>query len=166
MNEAQQAKHNIEPIYAPDSRILLLGSFPSVKSREQQFFYAHPQNRFWPLMAELLQAPTPQTIAEKTDLLLQHNIALWDVAAEVSIVGSSDQSLNCLQPNPLERILDAADIQQIYCNGAKAYQLYCKLCKPLYNRPAIKLPSTSPANAAWSIERLKTEWSIILQHLD
>ena len=99
MSEQKQAQHNIEPIFAADSKILILGSFPSVKSREQQFFYAHPQNRFWPLMASLLQSPLPQTVDEKTELLLKNHIALWDVAAEVNIVGSSDQSLDCLRAN-------------------------------------------------------------------
>ena len=160
-----KSQHNIEPIYDSQAKILILGSFPSVKSRAEEFYYAHPQNRFWRLLALVLSEPPPQTKEQKTKLLLKHQIALWDVAAKVEIEGSADSSLDCLATNDLGRIFEAADIRQVYCNGAKAWQLYHKLCEPLYKKPAIKLPSTSPANAAWNLARLRDAWQVILTEL-
>ena len=154
--------HNIEPVYDENSRVLILGSFPSVKSREQVFFYAHPQNRFWKVMSCLLNETLPLTIAEKKEMLIKHNIAVWDVIKECSIQGSSDSSIENVVPNDLERILNSEDIKKIFINGEKAFKLYKKYCGNI-SINAIKLPSTSPANARYSLERLCNEWKIILE---
>ncbi len=158
-----QQVHPFPPLYDAESQILILGSFPSVKSREQCFFYGHPQNRFWRVMAALLYAPIPQTIPEKQRLLHAHHIALWDVIASCDITGSSDSSIRNAVPNDLSPILTAAPIQHIAANGTIAHTLYQKHCFPLTQRPAIKLPSTSPANAAWSLERLTAAWRELLK---
>jgi hypoxanthine-DNA glycosylase len=150
--------HNISPVYDSDSRVLILGSFPSVKSREQQFFYGHKQNRFWRVTAQILECPVPENIPEKREMLLKHHIAVWDVIAKCEITGSSDASIRNVQPNDLSEILETADIQMIYANGAKAYELYQKHIYPLNGRAAHKLPSTSPANARYTMERLVEAW--------
>lgn len=154
--------HTFEPVYDRDSRILILGSFPSVKSREIQFYYGHPQNRFWRMLAEIYKEPVPQTKEEKTEMLLQHHLALWDVIASCDIEGSSDSSIRNVQANDLNQILQQADITKILLNGGKAYELYQKYCKSDgrndYMPPEIKMPSTSPANAACSMERLIEVW--------
>jgi hypoxanthine-DNA glycosylase len=150
--------HPIPPVYNENSKILILGSFPSVKSREQQFFYGHKQNRFWKVLAQILECPVPNDIEEKKEMLLNNNIALWDVIASCSITGSSDASITDVVPNDLSQILTTADIHAIYCNGNKAYELYQKYIYPTNKIPAIKLPSTSPANASYSLERLAGEW--------
>jgi hypoxanthine-DNA glycosylase len=155
--------HPIPPLYDADSRILILGSFPSVKSREQQFYYGHPQNRFWRVMAQVLSCPVPQTIEEKKGMLISHHIALWDVIASCEIAGSSDASIRDAKPNDLSVILEAADITTICTNGAKAHELYQKYLYPTTGMTAQKLPSTSPANAAYRVEQLLAEWSRILQ---
>ena len=151
-------KHEIEPVYDKNSRILILGSFPSVKSREAGFFYGHPQNRFWKVLAGICKEAVPQTVKEKKCFLLRNGIAVWDVIAECDITGSSDSSIRNVKPADIRRILDAAKIERICCNGATAYRLYEKYLFPLCKREAVKLPSSSPANAAWSAERLMEEW--------
>ena len=151
-------KHEIEPVYDKNSRILILGSFPSVKSREAGFFYGHPQNRFWKVLAGICKEAVPQTVEEKKCFLLRNGIAVWDVIAECDITGSSDSSIRNVKPADIRRILDAAKIERICCNGAMAYRLYEKYLFPLCKREAVKLPSSSPANAAWSAERLMEEW--------
>ncbi|MCM1283313.1 MAG: DNA-deoxyinosine glycosylase [Muribaculaceae bacterium] len=156
--------HNIPPVYDARSAVLILGSFPSVKSREQQFFYGHKQNRFWRVLSRVLDSPEPQSIPEKKELLLSHGIAVWDVIASCSITGSSDASIQNVIPNDITRILEAADIQQIFSNGGKSYELYRKYLYPQTGREAIKLPSTSPANAAFSVERLAESWAVIRQY--
>lgn len=153
--------HTIEPVYNSDSRVLILGSFPSVKSREQQFFYGHPQNRFWRVVAGVFDCPVPQNIPEKKALLLGHGIAVWDVIASCTISGSSDASIRDVVPNDISGILEAADIRKIYANGAKSYELYQKYIYPQTKREIEKLPSTSPANAVFSYERLLEAWKII-----
>ncbi|MDD7333596.1 MAG: DNA-deoxyinosine glycosylase [Lachnospiraceae bacterium] len=153
--------HTIEPVYNSDSRVLILGSFPSVKSREQQFFYGHPQNRFWRVVAGVFDCPVPQTVPEKKALLLGHGIAVWDVIASCTISGSSDASIRDVVPNDISGILEAADIRKIYANGAKSYELYQKYIYPQTKREIVKLPSTSPANAVFSYERLLEAWKII-----
>ena len=150
--------HNIAPVFDAHSRILLLGSFPSVKSREAAFFYAHPQNRFWPLLAMLCGEPTPRSIAEKRALLLRRRIALWDVIASCEIAGSADASIRSAAPNDLARILRAAPIEAIFCNGGTAYAAYRRLAEPSLGRSAVRLPSTSAANASWSMARLCAAW--------
>lgn len=153
--------HTIAPVYDESSQILILGSFPSVKSREQQFFYGHKQNRFWRVMAAVLDCEVPESIEEKRDMLLSHHIAVWDVIASCEITGSSDASIRNVTPNDLSRILNAADIQAIYTNGSKAYQLYQKYLLEATGRKACLLPSTSPANAGYSLEKLVEAWQIL-----
>ena len=157
--------HNIDPVYDSNSKILILGSFPSVKSREQQFFYGHKQNRFWRVMAQVLGCKIPEDTEQKRDMLLTHHIALWDVIASCEITGSSDASIRDVQPNDLSQILSQADIRSIYANGSKAYQLYQKYIYPVNGREAHPLPSTSPANAGYSLEKLVEVWGIIRESL-
>lgn len=154
-------EHNFEPVYNSYSRVLILGSFPSVKSREQNFYYGHPQNRFWKVLAQITGWKVPQTISEKKDMLLTNQIAIWDVIASCDIIGSSDSSIKNVVVNDFERVLLEAPIRQIYANGAKAYELYRKYALKQTGREIVKLPSTSPANAAWSMERLCEAWSVI-----
>ena len=151
--------HPFPPLFDENSRILILGSFPSVKSREQMFFYGHPQNRFWRVLAGVLGCGVPQSIPEKRAMLLSHSIALWDSIARCEIVGSSDASIAGVVPNDLSPIFAAADIRQVFCNGRKSHEMYRRWLEPQYARPAICLPSTSPANAAWSLERLTDAWA-------
>ena len=150
--------HPFPPLYDKNSKILILGSFPSVKSREQMFFYGHPQNRFWKVISAVLESETPNTIEEKRAFLLKHNIALWDVIASCEIEGSSDSSIKNVTANDLTPILNGADIKNIFVNGKTAEKFYNKYTKKVINRDAICLPSTSPANAAWSTERLVLAW--------
>ena len=154
-------KHTIAPVYDRNSRILILGSFPSVKSREQQFFYGHKQNRFWKVLAGVLGCEVPQTIEEKKEMLLANHIAVWDVIQSCEIEGSSDASIRDVIPNDLSEILATADIQTIYTNGGKAYELYKKYIYPVNGIEIQKLPSTSPASAGYSLERLKEAWAEI-----
>lgn len=158
-------QHPIEPVYDKNSKILILGSFPSVKSREAGFFYGHPQNRFWKVLAAVIGCPVPQTIPEKQAMLHENHIALWDVIASCDIEGSSDSSIKNAVPNDLTPILSSADIRQIYCNGATSHRLYQKYIAPQTGRDAIKLPSTSPANAAWQVERLTGAWKVIMEFI-
>lgn len=151
--------HNIPPLYNADSRILILGSFPSIKSRAGQFFYHHPQNRFWKVLAGVLDCPVPGSIDEKRAMLLSHGIAVWDVIASCEITGSSDSSIKHAVPNEIGPILNAAPIRAVFCNGQTAYKLYRHYLEPRTGRTAAVLPSTSPANAAWSLERLTETWS-------
>lgn len=162
MSEAKHLTQQFQPVFDEQSKILILGTFPSVKSRENQFYYGHPQNRFWKVMASLLNEPVPVTIDEKKQILLKHQIALWDVIESCEIVGSSDSSIKNVVPANLSVILDVCNIQNIYANGKTADKLYHKHLKTKTERDIICLPSTSPANAAFSLERLITEWSIIL----
>jgi len=154
-------KHPINPVYDKNSKILILGSFPSVKSREQMFFYGHPQNRFWKVISAVFGCSVPETVEEKRAFLLSHKVAVWDVIAACDISGSADSSIKNAVPNDLSIILDNADIKMIFVNGKTAQKYFNKHQKPLINREAICLPSTSPANAAWSLERLIDEWQII-----
>ena len=154
----QHIEHPIAPLYRADSEILILGSFPSVKSREGMFFYHHPQNRFWRVIAALTGEAVPETIEEKRRLLLDHRIALWDVIHSCDIIGSSDSSIKNVAANDLSPILRAADIRQIYTNGATAGKLYRKYIEPRLHRGCTVLPSTSPANASYSTEKLLRAW--------
>lgn len=154
-------QHNIDPVYDERSEILILGSFPSVKSREQQFFYGHKQNRFWRVMARVLDCTVPESVEQKREMLLSNHVAVWDVIASCEITGSSDASIRDVVPNDLSRILCCADIREIYTNGGKAYQLYQKYMFPVSGREARLLPSTSPANAGYSFDRLVEAWQVI-----
>lgn len=155
-------QHSFEPVYNAASKVLILGTFPSVKSREQNFYYAHPQNRFWKVIASLTHAPLPITIEEKKVLLLKHGVALWDVIYSCDIIGSSDSSIKNVIPMDFAKILKETSIKQIYANGATAEKLYQKYCEAETGISIIKLPSTSPANAAFSLEKLIAKWRVIL----
>lgn len=160
------AHHTLPPIYNNQSKILILGSFPSVISRKENFYYMHPRNRFWSVIAKLCNEPFPQTVAHRQQLLLKHKIALWDVVQSCQLAGSADQSIQKAQPNDLCVMLESAPIKAIFTNGKKAYSLYHKLIFPKIELHAIALPSTSPANAAYSIERLLEQWSILRPYLE
>ena len=153
--------HPFPPLYDKNSRVLILGSFPSVKSREQMFFYGHPQNRFWKVIAKVFESEIPETIEEKTNFLLSNHIALWDVIASCEITGSSDSSIKNVVANDIEPILKSADIKEIFVNGKTAFKYYEKYTKTKVGREAICLPSTSPANAAWNVDRLSCAWSVV-----
>lgn len=154
-------QHPIPPVYDENSRVLILGSFPSVKSREQGFFYGHPQNRFWRVTAAVFGEETPVTVPERRAFLLRHGVALWDVIAACEITGSADASIRNPEINDLRPILEAAPIRAIFVNGQTAAKLYRRYAEPLTGRPAYPLPSTSPANASWSLERLIEAWRAI-----
>lgn len=153
--------HNIPPVFNSESRILILGSFPSVKSREAEFFYGHPQNRFWKVTAAVFGCDVPQTTEEKKLFLLRNQVALWDVIESCEIEGSADSTIKNAVPNDITGILDTADIKEIFVNGKTAEKYYKKYLLPKTKREAICLPSTSPANAAKSLDRLIEEWKII-----
>ncbi len=157
--------HNIPPVFDKNSRFLILGSFPSVKSREVQFFYGHPQNRFWKVISSVFNCDCPQTVEEKKQFLLLNNIALWDVIHSCDITGSSDSSVKNAVPNDLSQILKNSNVTRVFTNGNLSYTLYNKLCLADTGIPAIKLPSTSPANAGWSLERLTDEWKRLLSEI-
>ncbi len=199
MSGYKRITHPFGPLFDENSRILILGSFPSVKSREQQFFYGHPQNRFWKVLSGVLMDEdmralpsetesgqqccgsyeetesnasgscvsgvlwVPQIVEEKKAFLHRNHIALWDVIYECDIVGSSDSSIRNVVPTDLRRILEQASIRQIYTNGGTATKLFQKYQKPILGRDSIGLPSTSPANAAWSVERLTEAWRVAIR---
>ena len=171
--EYRTIEHTFEPVYDEHSRILILGSLPSVKSRENNFYYGHPKNRFWRVLWTVFAAAEPSEgtdgeyaidsfdIEEKKEFLLANHIALWDVIYKCDIAGSSDSSIKNVIPNDIGLILRRAPIENIYVNGNKAYELYMKHCYPVTGRDAVKLPSTSPANAAWNLDRLIQVWKTI-----
>ncbi len=150
--------HPISPLYNEKSEILILGSFPSVRSREEGFFYGHPRNRFWSVMAKICNAPVPSSVEEKTNLILDHHFALWDVIHSCEISGSADSTIKNVVPNDLSIILENAQIKKIFVNGKKAYSLYKKYMEKQIGISAVCLPSTSPANAGWSDDRLFECW--------
>ena len=154
--------HPFPPFYRPDSHILILGSFPSVKSREQMFFYGHPQNRFWRVLAAVFTDKVPASIPEKQAFLERHRVALWDSIGRCTIEGSSDSSIRDVVPNDLSVILNAAPIAAIFCNGKSSFDCYNRYILPSLQLEAEVLPSTSPANAAWSFDRLIAAWRCIL----
>lgn len=151
--ERERQRHTIEPVYNEESRVLILGSFPSVKSRETAFFYGHPQNRFWRVLAAVLEEDVPRSVEEKAAMLLRHGVALWDVIASCEISGSSDASITKVVPNNLGRILRTASIRRIFCCGGTAQRYYHRYCEADWGA-AEKLPSTSPANARCTEEEL------------
>ena len=153
--------HPIPPVFDERSEILILGSFPSVKSREAGFFYGHPQNRFWRVLAAVFESDVPQSVDEKRAFLLAHHVALWDVIASCEVTGSSDSSIRSVTPNDLSVILDAAPIRRIYVNGRTAEAYYKRFAEAVTGRSATCLPSTSPANAAWSLNKLVGAWLVI-----
>lgn len=159
-------QHPFPPLYDKNSKILILGSFPSVKSREQNFFYGHPQNRFWKVVSAVMDTDTPVTIEEKSNFLHENHIALWDVIASCDITGSSDSSIKNVVANDLTDILKNADISQIFVNGKTAEKYYNKYIRNTIGREVVCLPSTSPANAGWSVEILVEAWAVIKEYLD
>lgn len=161
MQEYEHLTHTFDPVFNKESKILILGSFPSVKSRENNFYYGHPQNRFWKVLAQLFEVNVPQTIEEKKTFLLEHHIAIWDVIESCTIIGSSDASIKDVVVNDFSKVLEHSVVERIYVNGGKAYELYRKYAQERIGIQAIKLPSTSPANAAWNLEKLCNAWSII-----
>ena len=158
-----RASHEFRPVFDENSEILILGSFPSVKSRQESFFYANPQNRFWKLMAQLLNESTPKDTKDKIVMLKKHKIALWDVIESCDIVGSSDSSISNVVPVDISQILSKANIIKVYANGGKAFELYNKYLYPKTQLDITKLPSTSPANAGYSFDKLLSEWKKILE---
>ncbi len=157
--------HDFEPVFDENSKVLILGTFPSVKSRENRFYYGHPQNRFWKVIAGLTESEVPQTIEEKKKLLLEHGIAIWDVIESCDIIGSSDSSIKNVVPADIERVVANSKIQNIYANGGTAKKLYEKYSQKKTGREIIGLPSTSPANAAYSLERLLECWQEVKKGL-
>ncbi len=155
--------HNIPPVYDEDSRILILGSFPSVKSREEAFFYAHPRNRFWKVLSSIFHEKTPESIEEKKDFLLRNHIAVWDVIGSCEIHGSSDASIRNVETNDIRGLIEKTKIETVFCNGRRAYELYYRYLYPLTGKEAVLLPSTSPANAAMTLEDLKAFWEKMIR---
>jgi len=158
----QTVVHNIPPLFDANSRVLLLGSIPSPKSREMKFFYGHPQNRFWRVLAAVLEEPVPETIEQKRALCLTHNVALWDTIASCEIAGASDTSIRNAVPNDIGWLLAQTEIERIFATGGKSAELYRKLIEPHTGMPVTQLPSTSPANAAWTLDRLIEAYRVIL----
>lgn len=154
--------HPFPPLYDSESEILILGSFPSVKSREQKFFYGHKQNRFWKVMAAVLETAVPETIEEKKKMLYRHHIALWDSIYSCDIIGSSDSSIKNVVPTDLNLILEESEVERIFCNGKASGNYYKKYQESRTGIEATVLPSTSPANAAFSLEKLIEIWKCIL----
>ena len=153
--------HPIPPLYDSNSKSLILGSFPSVKSREAEFFYGHPQNRFWAVAAAVLGYPKPETVEDKKRMILESNLAMWDVIASCEIEGSADSTIRNVTANDLSEIISSSKIDRIFVNGKTAEKYYNKYTYPKTKIKAICLPSTSPANAAWSFEKLVEAWKII-----
>lgn len=156
--EKETHAHPFPPLYDARSRVLILGSFPSARSREQRFFYGHPQNRFWRVLPALFGEDVPQSTEEKKALALRNRLALWDVIARCDITGSSDASITNVVANDLRPILDGADIRAIFCNGGTSYKWYNRLLRDALGREAALLPSTSPANAQWTLDKLTEAW--------
>ena len=167
MNTKQPYTHvgpGLPPLYGAQAKALILGSFPSPKSRAQGFYYGHPQNRFWPLLAALTGEPLParEDIAAKKQLLLRHGLALWDTLESCTITGASDASIRDVVPNDIAGLLRKAPIRAVFCNGATAYRICTRFHESLSGIPAVRLPSTSPANAACSPARLEALWGAAL----
>ena len=160
-SETSNIIHPFPPLFDENSKTLILGSFPSVKSRKSMFFYGHPQNRFWKVLAQLFNEKLPENIDEKKSLVLRHDLALWDSIHSCTIMGSSDSSVKDVVPNDITEIIQNSQINRIFCNGNLSYKMYMKYIFPETKITAVKLPSTSPANAAYSLDRLVSERNII-----
>lgn len=165
MAQYEHVKHTFEPVYDESSRILILGSLPSVKSREQGFYYGHPQNRFWKVLAGLLEVEEPGTIEEKKKMLLKNGIAIWDVLESCDIQGSSDSSIKNPVAADIPGLLKKTKIEKIYVNGNAAGKYYKKYILPLTGREAVVLQSTSPLNCRYNMEKLMENWSVILKDI-
>lgn len=161
-NMNERLVHPVKPLYDGDCRVLILGTFPSPRSREGRFFYHHPNNRFWKIMAEITGSNVPLTIADKKDLMLNNHIALWDVIASCRVQGAADSSIRDVVPTRLDEILAWSSVNKIFANGNTALRLYMRYHFPLTKMPITGLPSSSPANARWSLESLIKEWRQIM----
>lgn len=161
----EHIEHGIPPVFNAESRVLILGTMPSSKSRENGFYYMHPQNRFWRVISTVLGEPLPTTNGERASLLLKNKIALWDTLAQCDIIGASDSSVKNAIPNDLSTITDAADIKAIFTTGKTAYKYYCRFQQEKTGIEAICLPSTSPANARFGLDALIDEYKIIKNYL-
>lgn len=160
--EPESIIHPFPPLFDENSKTLILGSFPSVKSRESMFFYGHPQNRFWKVLTIIFNQPIPQNIEAKKRLVLDNGLALWDSIHSCTVTGSSDSSIKDVIPNDISDIIRNSNINRIFCNGALSHKMYMKYIFPDTGIKAVKLPSTSPANATFSLERLVEEWKMII----
>lgn len=163
MAEYEQVTQPFAPVYDGDSRILILGSLPSVKSREQGFYYGHARNRFWPMLAAVYRESVPQNIPDKKALLLRHGLAVYDVIESCEIRGSSDSSIRNVKAADIRAIMEAARIEKILVNGRTAAKYFKAYQPAAYQRLVTELPSTSPANAAFSLEKLVRIWGVHLQ---
>ena len=154
----------LPPLYGARAKALILGSFPSPKSREQGFFYGHPQNRFWPMLAAVTGEPVPDwaDLEAKKRIILRHGLAVWDTIGACDIRGASDASIRNAVPNDVAALIRQLGVQAVFCNGAASGRIYAKYAEPLTHLPAVVLPSTSPANAAWSPARLQAVWGAAL----
>lgn len=159
--DTQNITHPFPPLYNELSETLILGSFPSVKSREAMFFYGHPQNRFWRVVADIFGESLPRTTIEKKELILRNRLALWDSIHSCTVTGSSDSSVKDVVPNDISAVINGSRIDRIFCNGTLSYKMYMKYIFPSVGISAVKLPSTSPANAAYSLDKLISEWKVI-----
>ncbi len=164
--ESERITHAFHPVFDSGSRILILGTMPSPKSRELGFYYSHPRNRFWPVLARIFGEDIPETPEEKANFALRHKIALWDVLAECDIEGASDSSIKNAVPNDISIILNSADIKAVFTTGTTAAKFYKKFIEPESKIPAISLPSTSPANAKVKFEELAEKYKIILEYIN
>lgn len=162
MKKRTHVTHEFPALYDRESRVLLLGSIPSPKSREMAFYYGHPQNRFWKVMAAVLGESVPETIAQKKAMLKKHHVALWDVLDSCTIVGASDTSIEDPVVNNIKELVKKSKVTRIFCTGATAHKLYQKLCAKDVGIDAVKLPSTSPANCAVSLEKLVEAYKKVL----
>lgn len=158
--------HEFEPVFDHKSRVLVLGTIPSPKSREQGFYYGHPRNRFWKVLAQVLEEPIPVTIDDKKEMLLRRRIAVWDVLAGCDIHGAADASIKNPVPNDLSRILKQARIRAVFATGSKAAALYRKYCEPICQLPCIPLASTSPANCRMSDAELTRQYMQIRDYVE
>lgn len=162
----EKVYHTLLPLYDAHSRVLVLGTMPSPKSREAGFYYAHPQNRFWRVLAAVLDEPFPETTEARREVCLRHGIALWDVLRTCEIEGASDAAIRDPEPNDIAWLLGQTDIRAIFATGAKAAELYQKLIFPRTGVPVRRLPSTSPANAAFTLPRLTEAYRAIREALE
>ena len=162
----ERVEHEFDPVFDENSKVLILGSFPSVKSREISFYYGHKRNRFWKIISELTGEKTPENTDDKKEMLLRNKIAVWDVIKSCRIEGSSDSSIKDVEANDINHILKHSNIKKVYTNGGKAHQLYKKYCQKDTGIEDINLPSTSPANASYSLEKLMDKWIIIKEDIN
>ena len=165
MMKAERITHAFDPVFDSESRILILGTMPSPKSRELGFYYSHPRNRFWPVLAKIFGENVPETPEERKNFALRHKIALWDVLKECDIEGASDSSIKSAVPNDISVILNSTEIKAVFTTGATAAKLYKKFIEPETKIPATALPSTSPANAKVKLEELAEKYKIVLEYL-